>query len=213
MRVNYHSDPGEDDEDDDDDSLITDPTPPRVGKVTLSSKDTSLSFHCNALAFDGQDRNNTLMVLSVAGAATSIKALTASLVVKSKTVVKPESIPGMNTYLDLVRCKEGYTFHRSRMAYNTWHLLAIAKHDGILLNASEQAVWLALRDQRITTPIVRWWVPYLLTTLRKSHHIRPLRCFGCEVAMFDANTEVVDRAVTIGIQQGQIGFERPGVQS
>ena len=117
-------------------------------------------------------------------------------------VIRPEEIDGWCDSLGTHH--NGYTIHRHRFEHNTWHILAVAKQEGLLLKASEVAVWVELRKPRFTTPVLRAWVPWLMKTLQTNGHLRNLQCFGCESAILTAGTAELDDALTEGLRRGKL---------
>jgi hypothetical protein len=142
------------------------------------------------------------MVLSAMGPQTSVKALAAILQGDTKVVMRTEDIP--HWYDHLGKHPDGYTIHRQRFDHNTWHVLAVAKQDGLLVRLSEQSLWAELRNPRFTTPILRSWMPWLMKSLLDSDHLRRLKCFGCESAILTAGNLDLDDAVMRGLKTGKL---------
>lgn len=75
------------------------------------------------------------MVLSAMGPQTSIKAVAAMRQSDVNCVIRAEDIDGWCDSLG--KHPNGYMIHRHRFEHNTWHILAVARQEGLLLKASE----------------------------------------------------------------------------
>jgi 6-phosphofructokinase len=173
-----------------------------IARVRFAARDADFRIFCDAIAYDDQSGSDILMVLSVMGPQTSIKAAAAMLQSDVHCTINPEQIEEWNDRLG--KHPSGYTIHRHRFEHNTWHMLAVAKQEGLLLKASEQALWVELRKPRFTTPLLRAWVPWLMKSLQAIGHLRNLRCFGCDSAILTTGTTEMDDAVANGLLSGKL---------
>jgi len=105
------------------------------------------------------------------------------------------------------RCQDGYRVYKSKMEFNYWHFLAVAKTPGLMPVLSESAVWTELRSERFTTPLLRGWVPWLMQELEDKEQIVRLHCFGCDAGLLTADTEFLDKLVEDGITNCNISIE------
>ncbi len=165
---------------------MTNQTEPKVGTMSISGKDTNLTMRCNALAFNpaGRVRTHGLerggFVLHAQGRASGAQP--------HKIQFQPDDIPGMRSHWKLYRCSTPYRIYRHRMSYGMWHLLAVANHNGLLTESSDESLWRALQRDSITTPMLRSWVPYIKSELSRRNLLQPLRTFGCTAALLVAAT-------------------------
>jgi hypothetical protein len=158
-----------------------------------------------------------VMLLSVAGAETAIKAVNACLASNvnarfeadvrlrsSRTVESPE---GEERYCPtLVRAPEGYESHKSRLGYNTWHLLALSKRDGLMPCVSATALNRQLHSPRFATPLLRSWVPWLAAKLGEARHLTLLDGFQTRAALLKAGTPELDELVSCGLRDGHLSI-------
>jgi hypothetical protein len=179
----------------------------RVGRLSMRGKDTDLTMHCNALAFNPSATVYEVMVLSVASSSSTLKAVQAALNCRAKIEFQPDDIPGIKSYWKLYRSSSPYRIFRHRLSYGMWHLLAVANHDGLLTESSDESLWRALQRDSVTTPMLRGWVPFIKAELIKRNLLQPLRTFGCSAALLTASDVEIDSIVSAGIQWGDLRLE------
>jgi hypothetical protein len=160
-------------------------------RIRCSGSETSLD--CDALAVAGQ----TVMLASVAGPSSTIKALSALLQTKQAFDLwagnrSYEKYPGT------------YHCHKCRLGYNTWHMLAIAEHNGLLLDNSDAALWRELQSDRYTTPLLRQWVPEIRRVLEGNELLRTCGGHGCQVGVLRLKDEELDAIVADGLREGRL---------
>jgi hypothetical protein len=158
-----------------------------------------------------------IMLLSVAGPETAIKAVNACLVsnqsarfeadVPLRTFRTFESSEGEERYCPtLARSPEGYDTYKSRLGYNTWHLLALSKRDGFMPCVSETALDRQLRSPRFSTPLLRSWAPWLARKLGEAKHLLLLDGFQTRAALLQAGTPELDELVSCGLRDGHLSI-------
>ena len=103
-----------------------------------------------------------------------------------------------------LRHEAGYTVYRHKLDYDQWHMLAVAKHKGLLPAVSDEALWQELRSERYTTPLLRSWVPWLGEQMVEEGHLQPLQCFQCEASCVNIGHDELDDLVSVGIQNGYL---------
>jgi hypothetical protein len=173
-----------------------------LARIRVTARDADFHLYCDSIAYDEQSGIDHLMVLSTIGPQTSIKALAALLQSDVRCAIRTEGIDGW--YGSLGKHPNGYTIHRHRFEHNTWHVLAVAKQDGLLLTLSDESLWIELRKPRFTTPLLREWVPWLMTRLEAGGHLRRLKCYGCESAVLTASDDELDEAVASELRAGTL---------
>jgi hypothetical protein len=161
---------------------------------------------------------NVIAVLSCVGSTPQVKALRACFGASLKGSIElfgrgGES--GVNLSLGDDKVWEtnaygfagGYTVQAFRLGKDWAHALFIAKHQGLLLNASEECLWQDLKHERFETPLLRSWVPYLRERLIEEKKLHPCKCVGCDVWGLSARTKDLDEMVVDGIKMGAIKIE------
>jgi hypothetical protein len=146
---------------------------------------------------------NEILLLSVAGAETSVKALTAGLRSSGKTQKRIDyaaHVGGITTNL-LTRCLEGYHMHRTKLGYGLWHVLCLAKREGFMPVMTEEALCHILQGEQFTTPLLRDWMPWLYQKMKIHDVIIPLTQSGCQAGLLLADNDALDKLVTEGIRK------------
>jgi hypothetical protein len=157
---------------------------PATQRIRCSGSETSLD--CDALAVAGQ----TVLLASVAGPASTINALAALLQTKQAV----DLWVGHRSY---DKYPGSYRCHKCRLGYNTWHMLAIAEHDGPLLDSSDAALWRELQSDRFTTPLLRPWIPEIRRVLEADQQLRVCGGHGCHVGVLRLKDEELDSIVAV----------------
>src|SRR5437868_164301 len=82
---------------------------------------SQFKLRCDAIGLHG----NEILLLSVVGSETSVKALTAGLRSSGSDQKRIDYSAHVGTVYEssLARCAEGYRLHRSKLAYDLWHVL------------------------------------------------------------------------------------------
>ena len=173
-----------------------------ITRIRFAGRESDFRVSCDSVAYDDESAGDYLMVLSAMGPQTSIKAVAAMLQSDVHCTMRVEDID--SGYDSLGKHPGGYTVHRQRFEHNTWHILAVAKQEGLLLKLSVEALWVELRKPRFTTPVLRAWVPSLMNTLQSNGHLRNLRCFGCDAAILMAGTAELDDVVAESLRRGRL---------
>jgi hypothetical protein len=166
-------------------------------EFSYESAGSSQTFHAEALA--GQRSTGQLLLASVAGPSSSVKALSAIL--HTKCAVKMRC--GHNV---LTRYPGGYICHKARLGCDTWHLLAIADCPELLLDDSDETLWRLLHSERFTTPLLRAWLPYIRESLKNRELLTEPASFGCKVVLVQADSAALDDIVSWGLKGRQIAI-------
>jgi len=160
-------------------------------RIRCSGSETTLDSDAHAVA------GHTLVLVSVAGPASTIKALAAVL----QTKIAAEFWMGDCFY---EKYAGGYTCHKCRLGYNTWHMIAVADHKGILLDGSDTALWRELQSERFTTPLLRDWVPEIRRVCEDAQHLRRCGGHGCTTAVVRLDDATLDSLVSAGLCDGRL---------
>lgn len=157
---------------------------------------------CRALDY----RTKVICVLSAAGNERTISRLRAVLQSNVKVQMKLSDMPSPFWRYDYkpIRFDGGYTIYKTKLDYNQWHILAVAKGKGLLPAVSDEALWQELRSERYTTPVLRPWVPWLQEQMLEVEHLGRLDCFQCDAAWLDISHGELDDLVSEGIKHGAL---------
>ncbi len=188
-----------------------------IHTLSVSSEKRHFSLRCDALAHEiGQ-----IMVCSAAGPHTSVQAVSAALQSTTNLAFSchhPITMArdyktgdvmiynGKPAYMSLRKHYAGYKVYRHKIGFDTWHMLAIARAEGLLTSLSDETLWQALRADKYTTPLLRAWLPHISAKLLESKALVKLPSFGCEAALLRANNDQLDVIVSDGIWKGKLEF-------
>ena len=165
-------------------------TEPVLGTIELVSRESSFSLNCSALASDAIDGQPTLMLASVAGAHTSIKAFRAAL--STGNTRFRSTLPSPQYIRDLSRWSGGYDVHTHRLGCRTWHLVAVARQPGLIPQLDDLSLWKELSSPRFTTPLLQSWVLWMREELERRKLLKPLKAFQCQPAILNATSDKLD---------------------
>ena len=192
------------------------PTQPTVGSFdfeVFSSGRGSRSccsrfkLRCDAIALHEKE----ILLLSVVGSETAVKALTAGLRSSGRDQKRIEYTVHLGTVneTNLTKCPDGYRVYRTKMEYGLWHILCLAKREGFLPVVSDESVWQLLQSHRFTTPLIREWVPWLCKEMTKKGIIAPLTQGGCQAGLMLADNDTLDGLVSEGLRKKHLVIMRP----
>ena len=138
---------------------------------------SKIGLRCDAIGLFG----NEILLLSVIGPETSVKALTAGLRSSGSDQKRLDYSAHVGTVAgsSLTRCPEGYKIHRTKLAYGLWHVLCLAKREGFMPVMSEQATWQLLQGAEFTTPLLREWAAWLYREMKARKIAVELTQSGC----------------------------------
>jgi hypothetical protein len=167
---------------------------------------SQFKVRCDAVGLYG----NEILLLSVIGAETSVKALTAGLrsTGKDQKRIEYSVQAGAVQRASLARCAEGYRVFRTKLAYGLWHVLCLAKRDGFMPVLTEDAFWQHLQGNQFTTPLLRDWAPWLYRRMKAENLVVELTQSGCQAGLLRADNDALDTLVSEGIQQGDLAINQ-----
>jgi hypothetical protein len=194
----------------------------QVGTMEIDLKHSYL-FQVDALAYrhvtdDPQlGHRNNIMVMSFGGGGTAVKAAIAALQCGKSAlpVFRPKSGMGndFSGHLNLRNYPGGYVIKKQALGFNTFHAVAIAKDERLMLDLTEEALWKVLRTTDYTTPILRHWMTWTLSAMllrvsedREGHLVEKLKCFQLNAGIVTATPEELDAVVRDGIRSGKLTF-------
>jgi hypothetical protein len=160
------------------------------------------TVRCDAIGLD----DDRILLLSVAGPETSVKALAAGLRASGPDQQRIDYAAqvGAVRRAGLTRYSGGYRVHRTRLAYGLWHLLCLARCEGFLPVLSEETVWRLLSAGPFTTPLLRGWVPWLVREMRRRGLLAELTQSGCQAGLLLADNDMLDALVSEGVRGGAL---------
>jgi hypothetical protein len=172
----------------------------RRGRHTSSK----FTLRCDAVGL----HQGEILLLSVAGPETSVRALTAGLRSSGRDQKRVEySVHlGNVSKCSLTRCPDGYRIHRSKHAYGLWHALFLAKRDGFMPVLTEETLWQHLQGSQFTTPLLREWASWLYRRMKDQKAVVELTQSGCQAGLLLAGDDALDKLVTQGIQEGHLAI-------
>jgi hypothetical protein len=188
-------------------------TTPTVGTFTFEVYSTGrgrrntcsrFKLRCDAIALHEKE----ILLLSVVGSETSVKALTAGLRSSGKDQKRIEYGVGLDSVHEtlLMKCPEGYRVYRTKLDYGLWHVLCLSKRDGFVPVISDETIWQLLQSSRFTTPLVREWVPWLCQEMKERGIIVQLTQSGCQAGLMLADNDTLDELVSQGIRNGHLAI-------
>ena len=159
-------------------------------------------LRCDAIGLHEKE----ILLLSVVGSETSVKALTAGLRASGKDQKRIEYSARVGNLSDrgLAKCPDGYRIYRSKLDYGLWHVLCLAKRDGFMPVMTEESVWQLLQGERFTTPLLREWIPWLYRRMKDREIIVELSQNGCQAGLLLADSEALDTLIGEGLRQEKL---------
>jgi hypothetical protein len=190
--------------------------PPLVMKTTKSE----FRLRCHAAAWSseyggkmklrrryGQDLPG-LLLLSVTGPDTAVKAVRASLYqpdVEAEFVLEMGNSERMHKARITYDGKPvTYSAAVTKLAPGVIHLVALAKIPGLMPNISDDHLWAELTGPRYTTPLLRAWIPWLKATMTQGGGIVVANGFSSTVGVLKTEPEELDALVTLGVKEGYL---------
>lgn len=167
----------------------------------LYDKDIQQRFNCERLAwFD----DGSVAIAWVVASVQSIRAFSAALQ-SNNSRARVEYQRNM-----LSRDPDGYRAYYHPLMMRTYESVVVSKRRGLLPTVSDNGLWLELKSERYTTPLLRDWVPFIRERLVKEKLLESLRCDGewpTKPGLLTATTEDLDDIVKSGLACGHIKIE------
>jgi hypothetical protein len=187
------------------------PTLPEVGvfKFELHSSRRSgrplsseFRLHCDAVAVAGDE----LLLSSVAGPETSVKALTAGLRSSGKDQQRIDyrvHVGNVERHR-LEKSVDGYRILRTKLDFGHWHVLILAERPDFLPVLTEESLWRLLQSEAYTTPLLRDWIPWLYHTMENRGLLFKLAQHGCQAGLLRCDGDKLDALVSEGLRCGHL---------
>lgn len=199
---------------------MKDDTPPELGSLSFEVHSSSrsgrscssrFSMRCDAIGL----HDDAILLLSVVGSETSVKALTAGLRSSGKDqkwIDYSAQVGNVNAGR-LTKCPDGYRIHRTKLAYGLWHVLCLAKRPGFMPVMTEGSLWQLLQKDPFTTPLLREWMPWLFREMKNRGPIVELTGSGCQAGLLLADNKTLDALVSEGIRKGHLMIDGQAAES
>jgi len=175
----------------------------RNGRRTASR----FTVRCDALAL----HQNEILLLSVVGPETGVKALTAGLRSSGSDQQRIDYSAQVGEVHNtrLTKCPESYRVYRTKLEYGLWHVLLLSRRESFLPVLTEETVWQQLRGSRFTTPLLRSWLPWLVQGMKRREHIVELTQSGCQAGLLLVDDAALDDLVSEGVRTGHLVIDGP----
>lgn len=166
----------------------------RLVQARVSSTEVSHRVLIDRMAWD---RNNLLATISCHGPLPILKAIKAGLHANNL----PMQFKGIGEWTPNIFKSTGcqYRVQLVRHAYNEGHLVAYQDVRGLILNLTDESLWRILKDDSYTTPVLRQWVPWLMSEMRRQGYLQELNGLMCQVHQLHLTTEDLDGLVAAGL--------------
>ena len=185
----------------------------------------SASVEFNSIAVHGGE----LMFVSAVGSDASFKvmqavansggSIPAMWVASGLEVLTPSSAKFNRKYPQmpgrLMVSGQGYNVHKHRLGFGQEHRLFVSRRSGFMLVATPEAIWMELKSNSFSTPILRPWLTYITEQLTERRllvecKVHPYEesedstapILGCKV--ISASTKDLDDIVLAGLRSGRI---------
>jgi hypothetical protein len=98
----------------------------------------------------------------------------------------------------------GYKTKMARMCRGGYHLVAVSKLGGIVLNVNDDRVWEVLTGPGYTTPLLREWMPEIVRHLTDRRLLAVSEGFNASVGVLDLDGEMLDNIVSELVRIGTL---------
>lgn len=176
--------------------------------VAVGEDAFSLRAHACAVHYTPADgrynlpASTTLYVLSAVGPGTAVKGCAAALNRANRELTKLtfHSMPkGELAWWEGRPISGhfcGFRTNYTRLAMDTWQMLALARDRSLLTSDDDESLWQYLKSDRFTTPLLRPWLPEVVKQLRAKQWIRGLHAFGCRPCLAHVHQDRLDEMVS-----------------
>jgi hypothetical protein len=192
----------------------------KLGTLFMDAPAAKHTLRCVQFAYD--DRQNTIVLVSVAGPQTAVKSFAAALNENCKLKVNvdglevrladgsQEPVPRWQEF-ERAPGQGKYKVAMHRLGFNSVQCTARLKDSRLLPCVTEEALWIQLRSSRFTTPLLREWVPWLMVAMLQEGKLEKLPAFQCQPGLLAIDDGALDGLVSKGIIEGRLTV--PGKES
>jgi hypothetical protein len=107
--------------------------------------------------------------------------------------------------------QDGYHVSTHKLGYGLAHALFISRVPGFLKVVTSESLWQELNTTRFTTPILRDWISYLESELRREEFLQEALCFNCNCGLLTATSKNLDDVVSKGLKDQAVRIPFPAV--
>ena len=183
-----------------------------LAKLRVSCNGASWTVRVDSCTwcYSHESRGNEILTASLAGPETAMKSIRALLVdPQSKPDFYLESTGEDDYGKSLVkpkrdRCSVGYVTKMAKLDRGAYHLVAVTKLSGIILDITEDRLWEILTGAQFTTPLLRGWMPAIVEQLKCHRLLEVSQGFNGSVGILDLETETLDKLVSGLVKVGQL---------
>ena len=150
-----------------------------------------------------------LLLLSIAGPDTAVKALRATLY--QADIDATFTLCRDDTCNEIVRARSvfdgkavGYNAVIAKLAPGVVHMVALAKLPGLMPNLSDDHLWTELSGPSYTTPLLQPWIPWLKRAMTNEGGIVVANGFQASVGVLKTEPVELDELVSRGVKQGHL---------
>lgn len=186
--------------------------PPPFGRLSTTGQDTTFTADCNALAVVAPSDFSEIMIASIVGPQSTIKAFKAVFHCGRSMQLLARGCgdccgPTKERYL---RTENGFGYRVStaKLGYDSWHLLAINERPDLIPCYSQRSVLAKLKSQQFTTPILDGWLSYICKQLRQAVLLKQIPSFGCDAGILRVSDKLLDDIVSHGIKTGELKISK-----
>lgn len=160
------------------------------GSLKWFHKDMAILARIDRLSVTKRCKVMQLAVVASTGSVKSLRAAIGSIFDRAMECtidvhMKGESKPAKSPFSAWAQ-EGGYHALFHKLAYDQVHAVFWSRSTSLLLNNSDQALWVNLKSSRFTTPLIREWLPYVKQKLDAGGFLEP-----CELQL---QLHVADRA-------------------
>lgn len=181
--------------------------PPPFGSLKTQGNETNFSASCTALATVGTSQNDTVMLASIVGPQSTVKAFRATLNNSRSMILLAQGCGPCTPRCDVYYRTDGvygYSITTARLGFDSWHLLAISDDPRFIPCYSQRAVLAKLMSQSFTTPILEGWISHICGDLRRDGLLKQVPSYNCNAGMLTATDKVLDLIVERGVKGGKL---------
>lgn len=165
-----------------------------LARLRMQGNESSHTLWCDALTKHRVESDHVILVASVAGSGTAIKAMRAALST-GRCTFRLDDSDEIASYAEMGRYKGGYRFVTHKLASDVAHLVAIAKMPGLLPVYSHDALYRELKCERYTTPVLRDWVPAIEAELKQRRLLSVAQMHGITSGLLGATSDDLDECL------------------
>ncbi len=100
----------------------------------------------------------------------------------------------------------GYRIDAHKLGFGSIHALFTCRQQGFLANDSDDALWQELKQERLTTPLLRGWLPHIRKELELKRLLSRCYTLDCSCCVLTARSADLDVIVEYGLKNRLIAI-------